>query len=216
MAFLFVCTRQAGNLLDYGIYGRDMAPVGFEETFFGLALWHDPCTDMSEFCLIQGVPAHIYLRNDSKQTLSNGLERNRRKRREKSPSKSCSKSTLCPTCDSKFDSLCTRCYEQVKSKKRDDFVLVYQPAYVRVNICMRLLLTFPSDLAFYVFRELRSSQTFRKRFCRFVRRRFGFRDMRNTTCLCEGVQQVCQLSFSLPYAVEIVLELADTSVCLAW
>ena len=211
MAFLFVCTRQAENLIDYGIFDRDMAPVCFEEMFLGLALWHDPCSDMSEFCIIQAMPAHIYLKNNSKQLKSNGLERHRRKKDQDSPS-----TPLCPYCDSKLGSLCARCYEEVKSNKRDDFILVYKPAYVRMNISMRILLTFPSDLASCVFQELRDSRMFRRRFCKFVRRCYSFRDMRDLVCTCEGVQKVCEVSFSLPYAVEILIEPADSSVCLAW
>lgn len=211
MACLFICTRQEENLKDYGIYGRDLAPVTFEETFLGLALWHDPCSDSPEFCLIQGVPSRIYLKDGSKRLKTNGLERNRRRKVDDALS-----SALCPYCDSKYGSLCTRCYEDVKANKREDFVLIYEPSYVRLTISRRMTITFPSDLAFYVFQELTNSRTFRKKFCKFIRRRYQFNDVRNVICKCEGVQQLCEISVTLPYVIEIVIELANSAVCLAW
>lgn len=213
MAFLFVCTRQEENLKDYGIFGRDMAPVRFEETTFGLALWHDPCSNRPEFCLIQGVPARIYLRDQSKRRKPNGLGKNRKRQRNAEDSLS---AAFCPYCDSRYDSLCTRCYEEVKANNRDDFVLIYEPSYIRLTIVKRTHVIFPSDLAYYVFQELSGSRTFRKRFCKMVKKKCTFTDMRDVVCKCEGVQKVCEVSVSLPYVIEIVLELANSPVCLAW
>ena len=213
MAFLFICTRQDENLIDYGIFGRSMAPVIFEDTVIGVALWHDKCSDMSEFCLIQGVPSRIYLKEEVKRLKSNGLERNRfcQWKMEESVSTS-----ACPKCENKYASLCNRCYEEVKANNKDDFILIYETAYVRVTISKRTCISFPSDLAFYAFQEFKNSRTFRRRFCRYVRQLYSFQDMSDVICTCEGVQKVCHLSFPLPFVIEIVIELAKSSVCLAW
>ena len=190
-----------------------MAPVIFEDTVIGVALWHDKCSDMPEFCFIQGVPTRIYLKDEVKRLKSNGLERNSYCQRKMEEPDSFS---ACPKCENKYASLCNSCYQEVKANKKDDFILVYEPAYVRVTISRRTCISFASDLAFYAFRELKNSRTFRRRFCKYVRQKFCFQDMTDVICTCEGVQKVCELSFPLPYVIEIVIELAKSTVCLAW
>ena len=134
-----------------------MAPVIFEDTVIGVALWHDKCSDMSEFCLIQGVPSRIYLKEEVKRLKSNGLERNSFCQRKMEESIS---NSACPKCENKYASLCNRCYEEVKANNKDDFILIYEPAYVRVTISKRTRISFPSDLAFYAFQEFKNSRHF--------------------------------------------------------
>ena len=190
-----------------------MAPVIFEDTVIGVALWHDKCSDMPEFCLIQGVPSRIYLKDEVKKLKSNGLERSSFRQRKKEESVS---NSVCSKCENKYASLCSRCYEEVKNNKKDDFILIYEPAYVRVVIWKRTCISFPSDLAYYAFQEFKNSRTFRRRFCRYVRQHYSFRDMTDVICTCEGVQKVCHANFPLPFVIEIVIELAKSTVCLAW
>lgn len=209
MAFLFVCTQEREDIWAYGIYGRNMSSVIFEDTVLGVALWHDPCSDMSEYCLIQAVPSRIYLREESKRWKSNGLEKNCR--REGSPL-----AVFCPHCESRYGALCARCYEEVKANRMEDFILIYEPAYVPVKIARRTHILFPSDLAFYVFREITNSRTFRRRFCRYVRRKYSFLDMTQVICECEEIHKLSEFIFPLPYVIVIQVELAISRVCLAW